>query len=280
MTSNITLFAQWTNATVRVGPQGGVSPLAGAAGSVTFPVTTTNFPNGVYTVTLNGAPAGVTSAGTLQITNNAGTLTLNTTTATPQGTHNMTIALGGALSTSFTLNIAQGRSVTVGAQQGSLTASAAGSVTFPVTLVNIPAGTNIALVGAPSGVSLGTTATAGGTTQVIISTTGTAQGNHPLSLNVGGTVSNTFSLNIVPAAFNVTVVAGTVAGTGTDSGVFFPNETVNIIALAPYPNQRFDRWEAVPGTGVSFNNPTSVVTSFVMPANPVTVTAVFVDETP
>jgi len=101
VTANITLFAQWQAATVRAGAQSGTLT-QGTAGNVTFPVTTTNFPNGAHTLSILGAPAGVTGTIT-NITGNSATLTLNTTAATPQGTHAIRIALGGSSSTNFNL---------------------------------------------------------------------------------------------------------------------------------------------------------------------------------
>jgi len=87
--------------TVSVGAQNGTLT-AGTAGSVTFTVTTANIANGTYPVTLNNAPTGATAVN-VTINNNSGTLTVNTTAATPQGTHTLTLTIDGATSNNFNL---------------------------------------------------------------------------------------------------------------------------------------------------------------------------------
>jgi hypothetical protein len=87
--------------TVSVSSQSGTLT-AGAAGSVTFTVTTANITDGAYTPSLTGTPAGIT-ADNITVAGNAGTLTLNTTTATPAGTYPLTVTVDGATSASFNL---------------------------------------------------------------------------------------------------------------------------------------------------------------------------------
>ncbi|MCL1971740.1 MAG: T9SS type A sorting domain-containing protein, partial [Endomicrobia bacterium] len=96
-------FKIWlTLPTVLVGEQTG-SPAAGRAGSATFPVTTAGIAAGTYPAVLNGAPAGVT--GSVTITGNSGTLTVNTTAATPPGAHPLTLTINGLTSNSFNLAV-------------------------------------------------------------------------------------------------------------------------------------------------------------------------------
>ena len=61
--------------TVTVGAQNGTMTV-GVHGTVTFPVTTTNIPDGTYTVFVGNRPGGVEIDGPVTITNGSGTLTL------------------------------------------------------------------------------------------------------------------------------------------------------------------------------------------------------------
>jgi hypothetical protein len=91
--------------TVSVGSQSGTIT-AGAAGSTTFTVTTSNIANGSYNVSVANLPANV-SAGAVTINNNTGTLTL-TATANAQAsvTSTLTLTIDGVTSSAFTLTIA------------------------------------------------------------------------------------------------------------------------------------------------------------------------------
>ena len=71
--------------TVNVGSQSGTLT-AGTAGSAAFPVTAANLADGVYPAVIAGAPAGVTvPSGSVTIAGDSGTLTLNTSAASPSG---------------------------------------------------------------------------------------------------------------------------------------------------------------------------------------------------
>jgi len=88
--------------TVFVGEQtGALTP--GTAGSVTFPVTTSGIAAGTA-LTLNGAPAGVT-LDAVTTTGNSTTITIRTTTATPQGAYSLTLTAGGIPSNTFYLSV-------------------------------------------------------------------------------------------------------------------------------------------------------------------------------
>ena len=110
------------------------------------------------------------------------------------------------------------KTVTVGAQSGTLTAGVGGSVTFTVTTTNIANGTYTATVAnRPTGVSVSGsvvissnsgTLTLTGNTSTVTGTTTT------LSLNINGTTSAPFILTIAPAATK-TVKVGAQSGTLT-----------------------------------------------------------------
>ena len=109
ITADQTLFARWTaqtgTPTVVVGSQ--IGPMIeGVAGTVTFPVTTTNIANGTYTVSVANLPTGVTVQGQVTINNGSGILTLAGDTTTLAGvTNTLVLTLGGATSNMFTLTI-------------------------------------------------------------------------------------------------------------------------------------------------------------------------------
>ncbi|MCL1972303.1 MAG: T9SS type A sorting domain-containing protein [Endomicrobia bacterium] len=96
-------FKIWRTLPLIVGEQSGATS-SGRTGSAVFPVTTAGIEGGTYPAVLNGAPAGVT--GSVTITGNSGTLTVNTTAATPSGAHTLTLTVEGLTSNSFNLEVA------------------------------------------------------------------------------------------------------------------------------------------------------------------------------
>lgn len=92
--------------TVSVGAQSGAL-IAGTEGMVTFAVTTTNIANNVYPPTVANLPTGViVQGGSIEISTNAGTLTLAGNTSTKAGaTSTLTLTIDGATSTPFTFTI-------------------------------------------------------------------------------------------------------------------------------------------------------------------------------
>jgi hypothetical protein len=90
--------------------------------------------------------------------------------------------------------------VSVGPQNGFLSAGTAGSAAFTVaTTGGIKPGTAITLnnINSVAGITLGTTVTAGNITTVIIGTTiETPAGIHPLTLTIDGLTSNNFNLAV------------------------------------------------------------------------------------
>ena len=91
-------------------------------------------------------------------------------------------------------------SVSVGAQNGSLSVGTVGSAAFPVVVTGkIAVGTAITLnnINSVVGITLGTPVTTGYNTTLTIGTTGeTPQGTHPLTLTIDGVTSNSFSLEV------------------------------------------------------------------------------------
>jgi len=196
---------------VSVGTQIGTLT-AGTAGTVTFPVTTTNIANGAYTATVTNLPSGISVQGNVTINNNVGTLTLVGNAFTNAGTfNNLQLTIDGTQSSPFPLTISPpaARTVSVGSQIGTLIAGTAGTVTFPITTTNIANGAYTATVtNLPWTVSIqgqvtinngiGTLTLAGN----ILTTAGT---HSNLRLTIDGTQSLPFTLTISQ------VVAPTVA---------------------------------------------------------------------
>ena len=94
---------------ITVGAQNAIM-VAGIPSSVTFPVTTTNIPPGIYSITVNNLPTGVTAQGTLTI-GSVATLTLVGGTNTIAGVYNtltLSIPTLGVTSAPFTLTIITG----------------------------------------------------------------------------------------------------------------------------------------------------------------------------
>jgi hypothetical protein len=72
-----------------------------------------------------------------------------------------------------------------------------------------------------------------------------------------------------PISYSITVVRGT-----SDKAVAAAGETITITANTPAAGERFSTWTS--NDGVTFANPTSSTTTFVMPAKNVTVTANYI----
>ncbi|MCL2798118.1 MAG: hypothetical protein FWD58_08720 [Firmicutes bacterium] len=91
----------------------------------------------------------------------------------------------------------------------------------------------------------------------------TVTGNNDIALSV------TLSFTVTPRTYSITVVGGSGSQSSAAAGA-----SINIGATIP-DGKEFDKWESA--DGVTFTDATSGVTSFVMPAKDVTVTAVFKD---
>jgi hypothetical protein len=109
---------------------------------------------------------------------------------------------GGVITAVFPATAAaSAKTVSVGAQSGTLTAGTAGSATFTVTTANIANGAYTAtLGGAPAGVTAGAVTIASGSGTLTVSTTAaTPSGTHPLTLTIDGITSAGFNLVVNPA---------------------------------------------------------------------------------
>jgi len=200
--SAFTLTVSATASTISVGSQVGTLRAA-RSGTVTFPVSTTNIPNGTYAATVANLPTGVSVQGQVTITNGSGTLTLaGNTTTLARVTNNLTLTLANTnvTSSAFTLIVAPTATVSVGRQVGTLTAGRAGTVTFPVTTTNIPNGTFTATVAnLPAGVTVSGQVTINnnsGTLTLAGSTATLARVTNNLTLTLDGTTSAAFSLTV------------------------------------------------------------------------------------
>jgi len=200
---SVTVTAAQLSKTVAVDAQNGTLT-AGVAGTVTFPVTTSNIANGTYAATVANRPSGVTVQGNLTITAGNGTLILAGNTSTNAGsTSTLTLTIDGVTSQSFTLTIVEiQKSVTVGTQNGTLTANRANTVIFPVTTNNIAngrtgmvtwysdaAGSNAA--SAPTGITASVSNVASNAATVTINTTAAVvEGTYYFRVTIDGELSN------------------------------------------------------------------------------------------
>ena len=103
------------------------------------------------------------------------------------------------ITATFTHVDAPVKTISVGAQTGSLKAGAAGSVTFIVTTENIANGSAISLnnINTIAGITIGADTTTNDNTIVTIYTTAvTPEGSHPLTLTIDGVTSGGFDLSV------------------------------------------------------------------------------------
>jgi len=183
--------------TVTVGEQQG-ELFTGTAGMAIFTVTTENIANG-SAITLNKTEASI-SLGTTATTGNKTEVSINTTAATPQGEHSLTLTIDGAKSEPFTLAVGSAKkTVTVGMQNGWMTAGGTETVSYTVTTANIADGAYTATGNRPAGVTIQgqvTIANNSGTLMLAGSTNTTAGTYNNLTLTIDGVSSAMFSLKI------------------------------------------------------------------------------------
>ena len=214
---------------VSVGAQVGTL-IEGTEGTVTFPVAISNIANGTYTATVANLPAGVSVQGNVYISSNAGTLTLAGNVSTSAGeTTTLTLTIDGKTSESFTLTIVEiQKSVTVGAQNGTLTTNRANTVTFPVTTTNIANGRTGAVgwyanaegtisSGAPTGITASVSNVASNSATLTVNTTAAIMsGTYYFRVTIDGEQSNVTTL--------------TVSGTGSPWNIGHPGYNSNVVA--------------------------------------------------
>jgi len=221
---------------LNVGNQNGTLS-QGTSGFVSYPLTTQNLANGNYSVSLTGQiPQGVSlGSNNINITNNSGTLTLNTNNNTPAGTHTVNFSLTrgtGAqavtVNRSATLTVgsqAQNFTLNVGNQNGALTQGIPGSVSYPITSQNLPNGNHsISLTGQiPQGVSLGSSnlhINNNSGTLTLHTNSSTPAGNHTVNFSVtrgsgaqAVTVTRSATLTVGSQAQNIVLNVGSQSGT-------------------------------------------------------------------
>jgi hypothetical protein len=192
--------------TVSVGAPSGTMTV-GAAGTVTYTVTTANIADGTYPANIPSLPTGVSiQGGTVVIADNSGTLTLAGTPVTDGFYNTLRLTIDGVQSATFQLSItkAEGtKTVSVGAQAGTLTAGVAGTVTFPVATAFIDDGAYDVHVGnRPAGISVqGQVTISGGKGTLTLAGDATTQAGTTSNLNltIDGVLSGSFMLNITAA---------------------------------------------------------------------------------
>jgi len=81
--------------------------------------------------------------------------------------------------------------------------------------------------------------------------------------------------NSAPPTYSVTVVNGTISDTGSSTGYFTEDAAVSILANMPPAGQKFTEWQTVPTVTFTRGAATDTDAEFTMPAENVTVTAVF-----
>ena len=196
--------------TVIVGAQDGVLR-EGMAGTVTYPVTTTNIEDGAFEANVANLPAGVTVQGQVTISGNTATLTLAGNTSTVAGaTATLTLTIDGVTSAPFTLTIAEPgvKAVDVAAQNGTILGGVDGEATFAVTTANIADGQAGAIEwfadaagtissAAPSGISPAITNVANNAVTVTMTATLQAyEGAYYFRLTIDGATSAVATLTV------------------------------------------------------------------------------------
>ncbi|MCU1304990.1 MAG: polymorphic rane protein [Candidatus Sulfotelmatobacter sp.] len=175
---------------------GGGSQTVNAGTSATFPYSLSNVNVNAATINISvsGLPPGATATAspTQFITLGSGTVTVNTTSATP-GTYPITIwAIGGGVTHTVTANLTvNGFLFSVG-RPGSI--SPGGSVTIPYSITNMVGlfgGISVSYSGLPSGsigtlTDNGTSFGSGGGQLVINTTSGTPPGTYTITFTASG----------------------------------------------------------------------------------------------
>ncbi len=205
----------------------------GATGNTTVTITRTNF-TGAVTLSLGGAPAGVTGSFDPAVpTGTSSTLTLSVGAAVAPGVYNLTVDGAGSAgnrSTPLTLTVNAAPDYTLSLTPAALTIvqGATGTSAVTITRTNFTGAVTLSLGNAPTGVTgsfdpaapTGTTSTltvsvgaavAPGVYDVTVNGTGTA-GNRATPFTLTVSAAPSYSLSLAPAA--LTIVQG---ATGTSA---------------------------------------------------------------
>jgi len=238
--------------------------IVGTAGTVSFPVTTTNIDAGSYTVTVAPLPISVTIVG--QVAINAigtGTLTLSYNGSAPAGTSELTLTLDGTISNEFDLVISSAPTVTVGAQSGTLTQATAGTtITFPVTTTGIAAGSYpVTPANLPAGVTVSgqvaIAANGSGTLTLAGSATTIAGIYNTPTITINGITSSAFTITIVTGA--APTVSSAVTNAARNQIIITFNKAMSSASLGAAPSG-FTVSQGGPVTAVTVSGSTITLT--------------------
>src|SRR5437870_1467293 len=205
----------------------------GSTGNTTVTITRTNF-TGAVTLTLGGAPTGVTgSFDPAAPTGTSSTLTVSVGAAVAPGVYNLTVAGSGSpgnRSTPLTLTVSAAPDYTLSLAPAALTITqgATGTSTVTITRTNFTGAVTLSLGSAPTGVTgafnpaapTGTSSTltvsvdaaaAAGVYNLTVDGTATT-GNHSTPLTLTVSAAPDYSMSLAPAT--LTIVQG---ATGTST---------------------------------------------------------------
>ncbi len=200
---------------------------------VDFAVTVKGFPDRKYDemeLSFRNKPSGLTSYYGITISGGTGTMTLQYPVSLTAGSYTMQMSLDGTTwSNEFTVVVTAPsvKTITVGAQQGPMTAGQESYVDYAVTTRNIGAGNyldgvDMSVANRPAGVTVVQGITIGsdgkGTLRLRGNGNQTEGTRSDLTLTIGGTTSEAFSLTVDPANIPVTAIAWA-AGSGGISDV-------------------------------------------------------------
>jgi formylglycine-generating enzyme required for sulfatase activity len=202
---------------------------AGSAGGVYFSATTQNLADGTTGSILwssGAAPTGI-SVAVAQVWAGAAAVTVTATAQAVAGTYDFRLVENSTIYSNLaTLTIASApaaASVYLGAQNGIIYASSAGSATFPATTTNVPAGTTGSIIwsagAAPTGISAAVSqVSANAATVTMTASAYAAAGSYQFTLREGSTSSAPATLT-VSAAQAPTLRLGSQTGSLTSGAV-------------------------------------------------------------
>jgi hypothetical protein len=264
--------------TVGLGAQNGALT-AGANGSTTYAVTTANVPEGAAGVLNWHSTASLSSTGSkpawatpsvTAISGNAAVVTMAATASAVAGTYYFSLVEGSAESEVAALVVGAApaaKSVTVGAQSGVMADGIAGTVTFPVTALNIAdaaTGTIVWAAGpydsstatAPMGVGTTVSELSGGTASVTVTATDAVRGgSYYFRVLEGGTTYSPIK-KLAVSSVVLTAQAGTLTS-GTSGSATYTAFIKNVSkgtagTFAWYPDSSgTGSGSATPPTGVT-----------------------------
>ena len=264
--SSIATLTIGAKPTVSAGAQQGTLT-AGTAGSATFAVSTANIASGAsgtiawYSdasgTSSSSTPSGV-SAAVSNVASNASTVTVTTTASSAAGSYYFEVSFGATSSAIATLTIGAKPTVSIGTQQGTLTAGTAGSAIFAATTTNVAAGTTgtvtwytssacTTISTAPKGITATVSAVASNAVTVTMAADATAiADSYYFTLDEGTAVSSVATLT-VSAPISIAMVS-------IPTGSF--NNGTSTVTLSAFSMSKYDitqsQYQAITG-----NNPSN-----------------------